>query len=99
VKRGLELGRMSSDSVRAGEFVGGETKGLRWRVLVQTSLWAIAPLRWERGDLHFDGDRFVFEITCGDGGESFLVGLAGNWSACSRVMQILRAMFSVPRPC
>ena len=32
----------------------------------------------ERGDFHFDGNGFVLEISGGDGGESFLVGVGGE---------------------
>lgn len=32
----------------------------------------------ERSDFHFDGDGFVFEVSGGDGGERFFVGVGGE---------------------
>src|SRR5712692_8875278 len=78
MKRGLEVGEDFDRGVSAREFVGGEDESLRrgfWRRL---RFGRYAAAIGERGDFHFNGDRFVFEISGGDGGESFLVRIGGE---------------------
>src|SRR5207245_6590428 len=61
-------------TVGAGKFVGCERERLCRRLhCPRLRLGGSAVAVGYRGDLHFDGDRFVLKIPSSNGGESFLV--------------------------